>query len=54
MQTIGFIMMVFLAFALCVVCTAISFMFIDMIFDHRISESLTAWYDRKFGVEYDD
>ena len=53
-ETIGFVIMVFLAFTVCVACTAVSFLIIDQAFEHRISESLTAWYDRKFGVEYDD
>jgi hypothetical protein len=50
-ETIGLIMMGCLAFAVCVAALAMVFMFIDMIFGHRISDSLTSWYERKFRVE---
>lgn len=50
-ETIGFIMMVFLGFTVCVACTAASFLVIDMMFSHRISVLLSDWIDRKFKVE---
>lgn len=49
-ETISLILMVFLAFTVCAACLSVSFMAIDMIFSHRISESLRVWYNRKFKV----
>jgi hypothetical protein len=47
-ETIGLIVMGCLAFSVCVAALALSFMVIDMLFSHRISDSLSAWYERKF------
>ena len=51
MATIGFIMMACLAFAVCVSALAMVFMVVDMVFSHRISDSLRVWYERKFRTE---
>jgi SNF family Na+-dependent transporter len=51
MATMGMIMAGFLTFLVVSLCLGVVFMFIDMIFGHRISDSLTDWYDRKFRVE---
>jgi hypothetical protein len=51
MVTMAFIMAMFLTFVVAILCCGVVFMFIDMIFSHRISESLTAWYERKFRTE---
>ena len=51
MATMALIMGFFLTFVVAVSCCMMVFMFIDMIFGHRISDSLTAWYDRKFRTE---
>ena len=51
METMGLIMGFFLTFLVVTLCLGVVFMFIDMIFGHRISESLTAWYERKFRTE---
>jgi hypothetical protein len=50
-ETIGLIMMACIAFAACVASLAAAFIFIDMLFSHRITDSLSAWYERKFRVE---
>jgi SNF family Na+-dependent transporter len=51
METMGMIMGFFLTFLVVTLCLGVVFMFIDMIFGHRISDSLTAWYERKFRTE---
>lgn len=51
METMHFILGIFLVLAVATAVLGASFIVIDMIFSHRISESLAAWYDRKFGVE---
>lgn len=47
-ETIGLIMVACLAFAVCVAALAMVFTIIDMVFSGRISDSLSAWYERKF------
>lgn len=51
MATMGLIMAGFLTFLVVALCLGVVFMFIDMLFSHRISDSLTAWYERKFRTE---
>lgn len=52
MATIGLIMVAAcLAFAVCVAALAMVFIMVDMVFSGRISDSLSAWYERKFRTE---
>jgi hypothetical protein len=51
METIGLIMMACIGVAGCVAALAGAFLMIDMIFSHRITDSLRVWYERKFRTE---
>jgi hypothetical protein len=51
MATMAFMMSVFLTLMVGVSVFCLVFLMVDMIFGHRISDSLTAWYDRKFRTE---
>ena len=51
LETISLIMMGCIAFSICVAALAASFLFIDVLFSHRISDSLRVWYERKFRTE---
>jgi hypothetical protein len=51
MATMTFMMSVFLTFLVVSLCLGMVFIIVDMIFSHRISDSLRVWYERKFRTE---
>jgi hypothetical protein len=51
MYTMMFIMMICLTGVVAVACCAVMFMIADLIFSHRISDSIKSWYDRRFGAQ---
>ncbi len=51
MATMALIMGFFLTFLVGASIFCVVFLMIDMIFSHRITESLRVWYERKFRTE---
>jgi hypothetical protein len=48
MATMGLIMAGFLTFLVVALCLSMVFIIVDMLFSHRISDTLRVWYERKF------